>query len=97
MYVQLFVFSLQSNVGMKRASQVTKNSHSVIVQVTKTCNYAQTRYKLPSALSGRDGFKLTNDFKAAVSHLPTVYSARAYTQFLDNWGTVSLLILKPYE
>lgn len=74
---------------MKQASDVTKKSHSVIVQVTKTCNFAQARYKLPSALSGRSGFKLTDDFKAAVNHLPTTYSARAYTQFLNNWGTVS--------
>ncbi|XP_064404273.1 uncharacterized protein LOC135349653 isoform X2 [Halichondria panicea] len=78
-------FALSS--GMQRAQASTTTSHSVIVQETKNCNYAQTRYKLANALSGAHGYELTENFKNAIRLLPSTYSAREYTQFLDNWGT----------
>ncbi len=78
---------------MKKAETTTKNTRSVIVQSTKNCNYAQARYKLANALVGATGYGLTKNFENEISLLPVTYSASKYTQFLDNWGTVSLIII----
>ena len=75
---------------MQEAKQKTENSKKVVVQKTKICNYGQARYKLANALRGTPGYDLTDDFKNAIRLLPSQYSAREYTQFLDSWGTVSL-------
>ena len=75
---------------MQEAKEKTENSRKVVVQKTKICNYGQARYKLATALSGTPGYDLTEDFKHAVRLLPSQYSAREYTLFLDSWGTVSL-------
>ncbi len=76
---------------MKEAKATTEQSRSVIVQDTMICNYAQTRYKLASALSGQAGYELASDFMYAVKLLPKTYSEQAYTRFLDDWGTVSCI------
>ena len=75
--------------GMARASEVTDERSSVIVQQTEVCNYGQVRYNLASALGSGKGYDLTTDFKNAVKNLPSTYSKSEYTEFLDNWGTVS--------
>ena len=67
----------------------TENRRSVIVQKTRTCSYGEVRYKLASALSGVATYGLTDDFKHAIRRLPAHYSVNEYTQFLDDWGTVS--------
>ena len=75
---------------MQQASEETVKKSSVIVQKTRICTYGETRYKLASALSGANGFDLDNDFKNAVRLLPSTYSVNDYTEFLDDWGTVSV-------
>ena len=75
--------------GMKEAQESTEKKKKVVVQKTKICNHGQARYKLASALSGTAGYDLTDEFKSAIGLLPSQYSAREYTRFLDSWGTVS--------
>ena len=75
--------------GMEQASETTEKKRSVVVQKTKICNYGQARYEIANALSGVNGYDLTEDFKNAIRLLPSTYSASEYTQFLDDWGTVS--------
>ena len=75
--------------GMEKASETTEKKRSVVVQKTKICNYGQARYELANALSNVNGYDLTEDFKNAIRLLPSTYSASEYTQFLDDWGTVS--------
>lgn len=74
---------------MQRARETTEQKKSVVVQKTKICNYGQVRYSLANARSGVPGYKLTDEFKNAIKLLPSTYSATKYTEFLDNWGTVS--------
>ena len=83
-YYRYFVLA-----GMEQASETTEKKRSVVVQKTKICNYGQARYEMANALSGVDGYDLTEDFKNAIRLLPSTYSASEYTQFLDDWGTVS--------
>ena len=75
---------------MKKASENTENTRSVIVQKTEVCQLGEVSYNLASALIGADGYDLTDEFKNAIRLLPSTYSAAEYTRFLDNWGTVSL-------
>ena len=74
---------------MQRAQEVTQKKKSVVVQKTQICNYGQARYNLASALMGMDGYTLTDGFKSAIRLLPPTYSLEVYSQFLDDWGTVS--------
>ena len=74
---------------MQRASEATEKKKSVVVQKTEICNYGQARYNLANALTGVEGYTLTDNFKNAVKLLPSTYSVVEYTQFLDDWGTVS--------
>ena len=74
---------------MSQAREKTENQQSVIVQKTRTCYYGQARYKLANARRGESGYSLTTDFKNAIRNLSSSYVAADYTQFLDNWGTVS--------
>lgn len=74
---------------MREIRDRTENRRSVIVQKPRTCSYEEVRYKLASALSRVPRYNLTDDFKNAIRLLPAHYSVNEYTQFLDNWGTVS--------
>ena len=76
---------------MQHASEETVKKSSVIVQKTRICTYGETSYKLASALNGANGpgFDLGDDFKNAVRLLPLTYSVNDYTEFLDDWRTVS--------
>lgn len=77
------------HAAMKNVRNATEQQHSCIVQKTRTCSYGEVRYKLASALIGANGYTLTEEFKNAVRLLPLNYSQEAYTQFIDDWGTVS--------
>lgn len=78
---------------MREVQNRVERQSIVVVQNTTICNYGQARYQLTNALSGVDGFILTEEFKNAVRLLPSSYSAPEYTEFLDDWGTVSLTLL----
>lgn len=76
-------------IGMKKASETTEKSESVIVQGTEICQLGEVSYNLASALIGAPGYDLEDEFKNAIRLLPSTYSEAEYTRFLDNWGTVS--------
>ena len=78
---------------MQQAQETTEMRSSVVVQKTEICNRGQARYELANALSGVSGYDLTDDFKNAIRLLPSTYSASEYTQFLDDWGTVSFNLM----
>ena len=90
---RVYLYCCFALAGMEQASETTEKKRSVVVQKTKICNYGQARYELANALSGVDGYDLTEDFKNAIRLLPSTYSASEYTQFLDDWGTVSSVSL----
>ena len=94
MHWQNTQFSNCQLIGMKKASENTENTRSVIVQNTEVCQLGEVSYNLASALIGADGYDLTDEFKNAIRLLPSQYSAAEYTRFLDNWGTVSLANFK---
>ena len=83
------IYPCYTHVGMEEARETTEEESSVVVQHTVICNYGNVRYKLATALNGVSGYDLTDDFKYAVKLLPSSYSAEEYTEFLDDWGTVS--------
>ena len=73
--------------------QKTENERSVVIQDTTICNYGEVRYKTANALNNTPGYDLTSEFMNAVRPLPSAYSEAHYMQFLDDWGTVSKLII----
>lgn len=75
--------------AMTQARQTTESRRSVIVQKNRICNHGRVRYQLTNA---NGEYALTHDFKNAIRQLPMSYSVSEYTQFLDDWGTVSDLI-----
>ena len=79
---------------MSQVREKTQVQENVVVQKNWICNYGQARYKLANALDGTSGYSLTREFVNAVGHLPTSYSVTRYTEFLDDWGTVSCLLVR---
>ena len=75
---------------MKQASETMEKRKSVIIQNTEISQLGEVSYNMASALIGAPGYDLTDEFKNAIRLLPSTYSAEKYTQFLDEWGTVSL-------
>ena len=71
---------------MKSATDVQQK---VVVQTNTICNMGTIRYELANALLGKDRYTLSDEFKNAIRLLPPIYDAVKYTEFLDDWGTVS--------
>ena len=74
---------------MTSVQETTKNERRVTIQKSNICNYGRARYRLANAVQGESGYTLSENFKNAIRSLPSSYSATEYTQFIDDWGTVS--------
>jgi len=77
-------------VEYESMKQETTTKHKVFFEKKKVCNVGTARYLL--ALAQVDKYSVTNAFAAAVCHLPVAYDQGAYRIFIDNWGTVSILL-----
>lgn len=69
----------------------TSNNHKVFFEKKEVCNNGVARYQLDKAQF--EGYSVTEDFAAAVCRLPEKYDPGAYSRFIDNWGTVSVLTM----
>lgn len=69
----------------------TSISHKVFFEEIAVCNRGTARYRLD--LARIDKYSVTKDFAAAVCALPVTYQRSSYGRFIDNWGTVCVLIL----
>ena len=82
---------------MKKAEEKTKNRKHVVIQETKICNLGSVRYKDELITDNVDPYLLSQGFKYAVQNLPQSFSSKyeqtAYMNFIENWGTVSKLLL----
>jgi hypothetical protein len=53
------------------------------------CNYGRVRY-LDAGSPGQ--LRVTNDFYTAVKSLPDTYDGNKYSMFIEDWGTVSIVV-----
>lgn len=91
---------------MKSATDIQQK---IVVQTNTVCNMGTVRYRVSNALVGENRYTLSDEFKNAIRLLPLTYDAVKYTQFLNDWGTVSrsnldgtiyqsaMLIIIPYN
>ena len=77
---------------MAKAEENTQKQKRVIIQKSQICNYGRARYLFENAVAGVEGYKLSESFKSAIMNLPDNYDQQSYTQFIENWGTVSASI-----
>ena len=71
---------------MKSATDIQQK---IVVQTNTVCNMGTVRYRVSNALVGENRYTLSDEFKNAIRLLPLTYDAVKYTQFLNDWGTVS--------
>ena len=58
----------------------------------KVCNNGRARYQVDLAQATKS--PVSKEFATAVCRLPVKYDKNAYFRFTENWGTVSMLIMK---
>ena len=81
------------HAGMAQAERKTQKSKKVMIQKNKICNYGRARYLYENAIAREPRYTLTRSFKNSVKYqLPTGYNTRAYMNFIEQWGTVSLSV-----
>lgn len=68
----------------------TSKHHNVYYVETKVCNRGRVRFQW--TLSVQKEYPVSEEFAAEVCHLPEKYDEQKYLQFIDDWGTVSLLV-----
>ena len=69
----------------------TSKYHNVFYEEKDVCNKGRARYQLDLAPVKK--FPVSLDFAAAVCVLPEQYDEKAYFNFIERWGTVSVLNL----
>lgn len=79
---------------MKDVKRKTEKEKSIIIQKNQLCNYGTVRYMTENALEPENTmYNLSTSFKNAVLYvLPTRYNESVYMQFIEDWGTVSILL-----
>ena len=77
-------------VGYQKMKKETSDYHKVFFEEIEVCNNGTARYLLD--LARTEKYQVTRDFAAAVCNLPVTYQQSYYVSFIENWGTVSMLI-----
>lgn len=72
--------------------QQTSKHHYIYQDAATYCKLGHVRYSMK--LAETDHYPVTREFASDVCSLPTAYDAATYMQFIENWGTVSVLIDK---
>ena len=75
-------------LGFEKVKKETSKYHNVFYENKQVCNKGRARYQLDLAPVKK--FLVSANFAAAVSTLPPCYNEKAYFDFLEDWGTVSL-------
>lgn len=86
---QLWVVFCLLLTGFNAIAQQTLKDHYVFQDDQMTCTSGAARYKL--ALSQGTHYGISDEFAASVCKLPLNYDQSVYKQFIEDWGTVSLL------
>ena len=75
-------------LGFEKVKKETSKYHNVFYEEKHVCNKGRARYQLDLAPVNK--FPVAEDFAATVCALPGSYNEKAYFDFLEGWGTVSL-------
>ena len=75
-------------IGFEKVKKETSKYHNVFYEDKHVCNKGRARYQLDLAPVKK--FSVSADFAATVCTLPGKYNEKAYFDFLEGWGTVSL-------
>ena len=92
-FLFIFLYFLVHIAGYESVEKQTKGSEKVFYDFKKVCNRGDVRYLLASARQKLPGFTVTDDFAAAVCSLSEEYDQDKYFNFIERWGTVSVLSL----
>ena len=76
-------------VGFEQTKKETEKYHNVFYEEKNVCNRGRARYQLD--LAPIEKFPVSDDFAAAVGVLPQNYDEKVYFNFIERWGTVSML------
>ena len=76
-------------VGLEQRKKETEKYHNVFYEEKNVCNRGRARYQLD--LAPIENFPVSDDFAAAVGVLPQNYDEKVYFNFIERWGTVSML------
>ena len=86
---------------MKEVGEKTTNRKLVVIQETKICNLGSVRYKDELITDKIDPYLLSQGFKYSVQNLPQSFTTKdeqtAYMNFIEDWGTVSNLLLSCHK
>ena len=85
------IFILFLVPGFEQMKKETSKYHNVFYEEKDVCNKGRARYQLDLAPVKK--FPVSLDFAAAVCVLPEQYDEKAYFNFIERWGTVSVLNL----